>query len=105
MPNNIQSDWRAKPPPHPSVMIQQLIAEKKLDMTQDQLAERLGVSRGTVNRLMRQRQALSAEMALRLERLTSVSALTWLSIQAHYDLFRAEKEHRDKIAAVEPLSD
>ena len=97
-----ETDWRAQAPPHPADTFKEIL-EKHGVLTQDELAERLGVSRGTVNRLMRKRQALSAEMALRLERLTGVSALTWLSIQAHHDLFAAEEEHGNAIADVQPL--
>ena len=97
--------WRDQPPPRPAELIRDAILDRRGGMTQEDLADALHVSRGTVNRLMRDRQALSAEMALRLERLTSVSALTWLSIQAHRDLFDAEREHGSRIAEIEPLTE
>jgi addiction module HigA family antidote len=56
------------------------------------LAEALGVSRQTVNELLRERRALSPAMALRLSRLTGNSPDFWLNAQRAVDLWQAEKE-------------
>ena len=45
------------------------------------LAQALGVSRQTVNELLRERRAISPEMALRLARLFGNSAEFWLNAQ------------------------
>ena len=52
-------------------------------------AEALGVSRQSVNELLRTRRALSPEMALRLARLFGNSAEFWLNAQRAVDLWEA----------------
>jgi antitoxin HigA-1 len=67
-------------------------------VTQDQLAQAMGVSRLTINEIANERRAVTAEMALRLEAVTRVSALMWLNLQRNLDLARA----RSKLAAALP---
>lgn len=50
------------------------------------LAKELGVTAPSINEIVRQRRAVTAEMALRLSRYLGTSALLWLSLQAQYDL-------------------
>jgi addiction module HigA family antidote len=50
------------------------------------LAKALGVSRQTVNELLRERRAVSPEMALRLSRLFGNTAEFWLIAQRAVDL-------------------
>jgi antitoxin HigA-1 len=84
-------------PTPPSVQIRELILDI-YDLTQDQLADALGVSRLTVNQLVNDRRSVTPDMAIRLEFLTGVSASHWLTLQQNYDLWRArqigESEHR-----------
>jgi addiction module HigA family antidote len=56
------------------------------------LAGALGVSRQTVNELLRERRALSPAMALRLSRLFGNSPDFWLNAQRAVDLWQAERE-------------
>ena len=56
------------------------------------LAEALGVSRQTVNELLRGWRALSPAMALRLSRLFGNSPEFWLNTQWAVDLWHAERE-------------
>ena len=53
------------------------------------LAEALGVSRQTVNELLRERRAISPQMALRLSRLFANSPEFWLNAQRAVDLWDA----------------
>jgi len=55
------------------------------DLTVAGMADALGVSRQTVNELLRERRALSPEMALRLSQLFGNSAEFWLNAQRAVD--------------------
>lgn len=62
------------------------------------------VSRLTVNELVRGRRAITANMALRLSRLTGQEPDFWLSLQKMVDLWDAMNgDDRDEIMAIEPL--
>ena len=66
------------------------------------LAKALCVSRQSVNELIRERRAVSPEMALRLSRLFGNSAEFWLSAQRAIDLWDAEETAGPDIERVEP---
>lgn len=62
---------------------------KPLELTQEELARRLGTTVQTVNRIIRGRQAITAPMAIRLARVLETTPRLWLSLQADVDLWRA----------------
>ena len=78
-------------PTHPGVMLREDFMPD-YGLTVASLAETLGVSRQTVNELLRERRALSPAMALRLSRLFGNSPEFWLNAQRAVDLWQAERE-------------
>jgi len=67
------------------------------------LAEALGVSRQSVNELLRERRAVSPEMALRLARLFGNSAEFWLNLQREVDLWDAQAAIKDQVEQIKPF--
>jgi addiction module HigA family antidote len=67
------------------------------------LATELGVSRQSVNELVRERRAVSSEMALRLSRLFGNSAEFWLNLQRAVDLWDAKVAIEDDMRRITPL--
>ena len=68
-----------------------------------QLAKRLSVSRQSVNELVRERRAVSPDMALRLARLFGTSPQYWLNLQRNVDLWDSLALGRASIEGIEPL--
>jgi addiction module HigA family antidote len=73
------------------------------DLTVKGLAAAVGVSRQTVNELLRERRAVSPEMALRLSRLFGNSPEFWLNLQRSVDLWDAEAVIKDDMRHIKPL--
>jgi addiction module HigA family antidote len=73
------------------------------DLTVTGLAAALGVSRQTVNELLRERRAVSPEMALRLSRLFGNSPEFWLNLQRSVDLRDAETAIKNDMRRIKPL--
>ncbi len=67
------------------------------------LAEALGVSRQSINELLRTRRAVSPAMALRLSRLFGNSAEFWLNAQRAVDLWDAAQAIQKDVARITPL--
>jgi addiction module HigA family antidote len=67
-------------------------------------AKALGVSRQTVNELLRERRAVSPSMALCLSRLFGTSPEFWLNAQRAVDLWDATKSIKKKIERITPLN-
>lgn len=73
-------------------------------LTVSALAEAVGVSRQSINELLRERRAVSPEMALRLARLFGNSAEFWLNAQRSIDLWDAEQAIEKDVRRIKPLS-
>lgn len=67
------------------------------------LADALGVSRQSVNELLRERRGVSPEMALRLARFFGNSPEFWLNAQQAVDLWDAAKSIKKDVARIKPL--
>jgi len=67
------------------------------------LAEAAGVSRQSVNELLRERRAVSPEMALRLSRLFGNSPEFWLNAQRAVDLWGAAQKLKGEVSRIKPL--
>ena len=73
-----------------------------LDMTQAELARRLGVSRLSVSELLLEKRALSPDMAIRIGRLTNTTPESWLRMQQALDIWELERDTR-RYRQIEPL--
>jgi len=74
------------------------------ELTVASFAKALGVSRQTVNELLRERRAVSPSMALCLSRLFGTSPEFWLNAQRAVDLWDATKSIKKKIERITPLN-
>lgn len=89
-------------PTHPGEILREdFMPEYKLTVIG--LASALGVSRQTVNELLRERRAISPEMALRLSRLFGNSPEFWLNLQRSVDLWDAEAAIKKDVQQIKPL--
>ncbi len=99
IPNNVPLERR---PTHPGeVLREDFMPDYGLNVTG--LANALGVSRQTVNELLRERRALTPEMALRLSALFGNSPEFWLNLQRAVDLHDARTSVRDQVGRIKPL--
>ena len=83
-------------PPHPGEVLQDTVLGAG-GITVTEFAKQLGVSRVALSRVVNGRAAISADMALRLAAALGGSAESWLSMQAAYDLWQAQKKGRIKV--------
>ena len=89
-------------PTHPGEMLREDFLPD-YDLTVAGLAEAVGVSRQSVNELIRGRRAVSPEMALRLARLFGNSPEFWLNAQRAVDLWEAAQAIQAEVACIKPL--
>jgi addiction module HigA family antidote len=90
-------------PTHPGEMLREDFLPD-YGLTVSSFAKALGVSRQTVNELLRERRAVSPEMALRLSRLFGNTPEFWLNAQRAVDLWEASRTIKTKIRRINPLS-
>ncbi len=99
IPNKRQRKIR---PTHPGEMLREDFLPD-YGLTTSSFANALGVSRQTVNELLRKRRAVSPEMALRLSRLFGNTPEFWLNAQRAVDLWEAARDIKGKIDRISPL--
>lgn len=99
MPNNRRMRRR---PTHPGEMLQEDFIPD-YGLTVAGLAEAAGVSRQSINELLRGRRAVSPEMALRLARLFGNSPEFWLNAQRAVDLWDAAQAIKGDVGRIKPL--
>lgn len=89
-------------PPHPGDVLRDgVFADSGITVTE--FAQRLGVTRVALSRVLNGKAGISADMAVRLAAGLGGSAESWLHMQANYDLSRAEKVLKREIAKIQQL--
>ena len=100
---SIRNSGRRKARPvHPGEMLREdFLPDYGLNVAG--LAAALGVSRQSINELLRERRAVSPQMALRLARLFDNSPGFWLNAQRAVDLWDAAQTLGSKVETIRPL--
>jgi antitoxin HigA-1 len=93
---------REIPPTHPGEMLKEdFMLDFGLNATS--MATALGVSRQTINEILRERRAITPAMALRLSCLFGNSPEFWLNAQHALDLWDSEQHFQKELAQIQPL--
>lgn len=94
---------RELPPTHPGEMLKEDFMPD-FDLNTTSMAEALGVSRQTINEILRERRAITPAMALRLSRLFGNSPEFWLNAQHAWDLWDSEQRFHEELSQIRPLN-
>jgi len=89
-------------PTHPGEMLKEDFMPD-FNLTTAGLAQKIGVSRQTVNELLLERRAVSPAMALRLSKLFGNTPEFWLNAQRAVDLWNAKRDNKLEIEKIKPL--
>jgi len=100
IPNTRKKEVR---PIHPGELLREDFLPD-FGLTVSGLARAVGVSRQTVNELLRERRAMTPEMALRLSRLFGNFPEFWLNAQRAVDLWDAAQEIGAEVKQIKPLT-
>ena len=93
---------RKRAPKHPGeILLRQYL--EPLKITISDLAKVLGISRKTVSKIVNERGAITADMAIRLSRAFNTTPELWLNLQRNYDLWHAAQESSDW-EEIEPIA-
>jgi len=92
---------RMKYPPRPGKHVRMNCLEP-LGLSVTAGAKALGVSRQALNNLVNEKAGISAEMAVRFEKMGWGTAEGWLKLQSNYDL--AQVMLREESITVQPIA-
>jgi len=89
-------------PTHPGEVLREDVLPA-IRMSQTDLAKRLGVSRLSVSEILLEKRALSADMAIRVGKLTNTTPESWLRMQEALDLWELAQQPK-RYKAIQPLA-
>lgn len=88
-----------KNPVHPGELLREDVIEE-LGLSITETAARLGVSRVALSRVLNGHAAVSAELAVRLEKSGVGTARSWLAMQSNYDLTRLANDGNRNVKSI-----
>ena len=80
-------------PSHPGALIREVILPET-GITVRELAERCGVARNTMSKVINERGDVTDDLAIRLSRVLGSTPRFWLSMQANLNLWQAEQKNK-----------
>jgi len=88
-----------RPPTHPGEILGEDVLPA-LNLTVSDAAERLGVTRQTLHRIIAGKTAVTPEMAVRLGKFCGNGPEGWLRMQESYDLWYANRKLEKEVAKI-----
>lgn len=98
------AELREPPPISPGDVLREEILTRP-GVTQEVLASAMRVSRLTVNQLVNDRRAITADMAFRLATVLSTSVDFWLKLQQDVDVYAAKNRMTPVLSTLTVLPD
>lgn len=92
-----------RPPTSPGEMLREEFLEP-MGLTQQQLADGIGVSYQRVNELINGKRGITTSTALRLAKYLGTSPDFWLNIQRANDLYAVMQKEAEDIENIQPIS-
>lgn len=89
-------------PTHPGEIIRFEFLEP-LNMTQQELAEALGVARTRLTEIILGKRALTPDVAFRLAKLFNTTAEFWMGLQTNLDMWEAFQANKAAYLRINPL--
>lgn len=84
-------------PPHPGLILKDTVLRNDGGISVKEFAEKLGMTRTAISRVVNGKASISPELAVRLAAFLNITARSWLTMQAEYDLWKIRKKRRPKI--------
>ncbi len=93
----------SSPLPHPGEILREAYLAPR-NMTADALAKAIGLDEADrIERIVSEGKAVTADTALRLERVFGASAQFWMNLQSQHDLSKAVIDGGAELKAIPPL--
>jgi antitoxin HigA-1 len=91
-----------RPPTSPGEMLKEEFLEP-MGLTQQQLADGIGVSYQRINELINGKRGLTTSTALRLAKYFNTSPDFWLNMQRANELYRVMQKEREEIDKIQSI--
>lgn len=89
-------------PSHPGALIRDIILPET-GTSVSELAERCGIARNTMSKVINERGDVTEDLAIRLSKVLGSTPRFWLGMQANLNLWKAEQKNKDIYQRMERL--
>lgn len=90
-------------PTHPGAILREDVLPS-LNITQTELAYRLGVSRRTVSQILHEHRPLTPDIAIRLAHFLGTTPESWLNMQQALDVWELERKNARVYERIEKVA-
>lgn len=94
---------KKRKPTHPGAILRDDVL-LSLDMTQAELADKLGVSRRTISQVLHEHRPLTVDMAIRLAHFLGTTPESWLNMQRALDVWELEHKNARLYAQIKKVA-
>ena len=89
-------------PTHPGEILRYEYLEE-LNMTQQQLADAIGITRVRVNEIILGKRSITPDTAFRLAKYLNTTPEFWIKLQSNYDMWNTLQKRKNEYATIRPL--
>jgi len=95
---------KSRQPTHPGEILRYEYLEE-LNMTQQQLADSLGITRVRINEIILGKRSITPDTAFRLAKFFNTTPEFWINLQSHYDMWNTLQVRKKEYETIKPLSE
>ncbi|CAH0343602.1 HigA family addiction module antitoxin [Rhizobium sp. CECT 9324] len=89
--------------PHPGELLREdVLVPLGIEVTE--AAQRLGLARTTLSRIINGKSGISPDLAIRLERAGVSTARFWMNLQSNYELSKAEERGQPQVQPLQTVA-
>ena len=89
--------------PHPGELLREdVLVPLGIEVTE--AAQRLGLARTTLSRIINGKSGISPDVAIRLERAGVSTARFWMNLQSNYELSKAEDRGQPQVRPLQTIA-
>ena len=94
---------KSRKPNHPGEILRYEYLEE-LSMTQQQLANLIGVTRVRINEIILGKRSITPDTAFRLSKFFNTTPEFWINLQSNYDMWNTLQERKKEYETIRPLN-
>ena len=95
---------KCRQPTHPGEILRYEYLEE-LNMTQQQLANLIGITRVRINEIILGKRSITPDTAFRLAKFFNTTPEFWINLQSHYDMWNTLQKRKKEYETIQPLNE
>ena len=95
---------KSRQPIHPGEILRYEYLEE-LNMTQQQLADAIDITRVRINEIILGKRSITPDTAFRLAKFFNTTPEFWINLQSHYDMWNTLQKRKKEYETIRPLSE